>query len=41
MVGAIAVAAVTFMIVWMRRNARGLRRALEGSRLAARSRRAR
>ena len=29
-VGAIAVAAVTFMIVWMRRNARGLRRALEG-----------
>ena len=26
-VGAIAVAAVTFMIVWMRRNARGLRRA--------------
>lgn len=30
-VAAIAVAAVTFMIVWMRRNARGLRRALEGS----------
>jgi high-affinity iron transporter len=29
-VGAIAVAAVTIMIVWMRRNARGLRRALEG-----------
>jgi len=29
-VGAIAVAAVTFMIVWMRRNARGLKRALEG-----------
>jgi high-affinity iron transporter len=29
-VGAIAVAAVTFMIVWMRRNSRGLRRALEG-----------
>lgn len=30
-IGAIAVAAVTFMIVWMRRNARGLRRALETS----------
>ena len=29
-VGAVAVAAVTFMIVWMRRNARGLKRALEG-----------
>ena len=29
-IGAIAVGAVTFMIVWMRRNARGLRRALEG-----------
>ena len=29
-IGAVAVAAVTFMIVWMRRNARGLRRALEG-----------
>jgi high-affinity iron transporter len=29
-IGAIAVAAVTFMIVWMRRNARGLRRSLEG-----------
>ncbi len=29
-VGGVAVAAVTFMIVWMRRNARGLRRALEG-----------
>jgi high-affinity iron transporter len=29
-IGGIAVAAVTFMIVWMRRNARGLRRALEG-----------
>jgi high-affinity iron transporter len=29
-IGAIAVAAVTFMIIWMRRNARGLRRALEG-----------
>jgi high-affinity iron transporter len=28
-VGGIAVAAVTFMIVWMRRNARGLRRPLE------------
>src|SRR6187455_2280804 len=29
-IGAVAVAAVTFMIVWMRRNARGMRRALEG-----------
>src|SRR5262245_58061636 len=29
-IGAIAVCAVTFMIVWMRRNARGLRRVLEG-----------
>ncbi|HZQ64324.1 MAG TPA: iron uptake transporter permease EfeU [Gaiellaceae bacterium] len=29
-IGGVAVAAVTFMIVWMRRNARGLRRALEG-----------
>jgi high-affinity iron transporter len=29
-VGAVAVAAVTFMIVWMRHNARGLKRALEG-----------
>ncbi|HEY7694376.1 MAG TPA: iron uptake transporter permease EfeU [Gaiellaceae bacterium] len=29
-IGAVAVAAVTFMIVWMRRNARGLKRALEG-----------
>jgi len=29
-IGVIAVAAVTYMIVWMRRNARGLRRALEG-----------
>jgi high-affinity iron transporter len=29
-IGAVAVAGVTFMIVWMRRNARGLRRALEG-----------
>ncbi|HSS73038.1 MAG TPA: iron uptake transporter permease EfeU [Gaiellaceae bacterium] len=29
-IGAVAVAAVTFMIVWMRRNARGLRRKLEG-----------
>jgi high-affinity iron transporter len=28
-IGAVAVAAVTFMIVWMRRNARGLRRTLE------------
>ena len=36
MVGAVAVAAVTFMIVWMRRNARGLKRALEGQRLATR-----
>jgi high-affinity iron transporter len=30
-VGLIAVAAVTYMIVWMRRNARGLRAELEGS----------
>jgi high-affinity iron transporter len=29
-VGAVAVAAVTFMIVWMRRNARSLRKVLEG-----------
>jgi high-affinity iron transporter len=29
-IGGVAVAAVTFMIVWMRRNARGLRRSLEG-----------
>ena len=29
-VGAVAVAAVTFMIVWMRRNARGLRGGLRG-----------
>jgi high-affinity iron transporter len=29
-IGAIAVGAVTFMIVWMRRNARGLKRVLEG-----------
>jgi len=28
-IGGVAVAAVTFMIVWMRRNARGLRRTLE------------
>ena len=28
-IGLIAVAAVTYMIVWMRRNARGLRRTLE------------
>ncbi len=30
-VGLIAVVAVTYMIVWMRRNARGLKRELEGS----------
>jgi high-affinity iron transporter len=30
-IGLIAVAAVTYMIVWMRRNARGIKAALEGS----------
>ncbi len=30
-IGLIAVAAVTYMIVWMRRNARGIKKALEGS----------
>jgi high-affinity iron transporter len=30
-VGLVAVAAVTYMIVWMRRNARGIKSALEGS----------
>ena len=35
MIGAVAVAAVTFMIVWMRRNARGLRATLEGQRRGA------
>src|SRR3954453_18293944 len=30
-IGLIAVMAVTYMIVWMRRNARGLKRELEGS----------
>jgi len=30
-IGLIAVSAVTYMIVWMRRNARGIKRALEGS----------
>lgn len=29
-IGLIAVAAVTYMIVWMRRNARGIKKALEG-----------
>ncbi|MGE5283329.1 MAG: iron uptake transporter permease EfeU [Chloroflexota bacterium] len=29
-IGAIAVGAVTYMIVWMRRNARGIKRSLEG-----------
>ena len=39
-IGGLAVVAVTFMVVWMRRNARGLRGLLEG-RLRARSRAAR
>ncbi len=30
-IGLIAVAAVTYMIIWMRRNARGIKKALEGS----------
>ena len=30
-VGLVAVAAVTYMIVWMRRHARGIKAALEGS----------
>jgi high-affinity iron transporter len=30
-IGLIAVGAVTYMIVWMRRNARGIKKALEGS----------
>src|SRR5215467_14395320 len=30
-IGLIAVSAVTYMIVWMRRNARGIKAALEGS----------
>jgi high-affinity iron transporter len=30
-IGLIAVSAVTYMIVWMRRNARGIKKALEGS----------
>lgn len=30
-IGLIAVAAVTYMIVWMRRNAKGIKRALEGN----------
>jgi high-affinity iron transporter len=34
-IGLIAVAAVTYMIVWMRRNARGIKAALEGSAGAA------
>jgi high-affinity iron transporter len=29
-IGVVAVAAVTYMIVWMRRNARGIKKALEG-----------
>ena len=31
MIGLVAVAAVTYMIVWMRRHARGIKAALEGS----------
>jgi high-affinity iron transporter len=34
-IGLVAVAAVTYMIVWMRRNARGIKAALEGSAASA------
>jgi high-affinity iron transporter len=34
-IGLIAVSAVTYMIVWMRRNARGIKRALEGNAASA------
>jgi high-affinity iron transporter len=34
-VGSIAVTAVTYMIVWMRRNARGIKAALEGEAASA------
>ncbi len=34
-IGLVAVAAVTYMIVWMRRNARGIKRALEGEAASA------
>jgi len=34
-IGLIAVAAVSYMIVWMRRNARGIKRALEGNAASA------
>lgn len=34
-IGIVAVAAVTYMIVWMRRNARGIKRVLEGNAASA------
>jgi high-affinity iron transporter len=34
-IGLVAVAAVTYMIVWMRRNAKGIKRALEGEAASA------
>lgn len=34
-IGMVAVAAVTYMIVWMRRNARGIKKALEGNAASA------